>query len=126
MTDSARRPASVAERGLVTWLLQHAAVPEQAAALLDSVASLQVAEPCDCGCPSVDFVREGTGAGAQIVAEANGTLDDGCPVTVLLWSRDGVLSGLEVFEYDGGTWFPLPSPSRLTPVAAENNSVVAT
>lgn len=126
MTDSARRPASAAERGLVAWLLQHAATAERAAALLDAVQSLQVVDACDCGCPSVDFVREGQGAGAQIVAEAQGTQDDGCPLTVLLWTRDGVLSGLEVFDYDGGTWFPLPAPARLTPIAAENNSVVAT
>ncbi len=126
MTDTARRPANARQRELVRWLLQHAASPASAAVLLGTVDQLQVVDACDCGCPSVDFVREGQGAGAQIVAEARGVLPDGCPVTVLLWTRDGAISGLEVFDYDGGTWFPLPSPSHLNPVTRENNSVVAT
>ena len=64
-------------------------------------------------------------AGAQIVTEASGTLEDGTPVTVLLWARDGAISGLEVFDYDGGTWFPLPSPAQLHPASEKNRTVVA-
>lgn len=123
MTD-ARRPASAAELALVRWLLDQAPA-EISAPLQASVASLVVVDACDCGCPSVDFVREGQGAGAQIVAEAGGQLADGTSVVALLWSRDGAVSGLEVFDYDGGAWFPLPSPAQLSPTSEKNRIVIA-
>ncbi|HWA15691.1 MAG TPA: hypothetical protein VG817_04605 [Gemmatimonadales bacterium] len=106
------------------WLLDQAS-PDKRERLTSSIETLAVVDACDCGCPSVDFVREGQGAGAQIVTEASGSLNDGTPVTVLLWSRDGVISGLEVFNYDGGTWFPLPSPTQLHPASEKNRTIAA-
>ncbi len=125
MTD-ARRSASQAERDLVQWLLEHAALEDGSRTLLSSVDGLQVVDACDCGCPSVDFVREGQGAGAQILADAIGTHSDGLPLGVLLWGRDGAISGLEVFGYDGGTWFPLPPTDRLVRSRQGAVSVTAT
>lgn len=114
MTD-ARRLASTEVRQLVRWLLEHSARTTTAASFLDQVDKLHVIDSCDCGCPSVDFIREGMGAGAQILADATGEAQDGLSVAVLLWGRDGAISGLEVFDYDGGPWFPLPPVDRLRP-----------
>jgi hypothetical protein len=125
VTD-ARRPASKAEQDLVRWMLEYAALDDGFRALLPTVDGLQVVDVCDCGCPSVDFVREGQGAGAQILADATGTHGDGCPLSLLLWGRDGAVSGLEIFGYDGGTWFPLPPPSRLVPTPSDAISIIAT
>jgi hypothetical protein len=107
-------------------MLEHATVDGGARSLLPAIDALQVVDACDCGCPSVDFVREGQGAGAQILAEARGTHSDGCPLALLLWGRDGAISGLEVYEYDGGAWFPLPSPDRLLPTQPGSGSIMAT
>lgn len=111
----ARRPTTATERGLIRWLLEHAAIDPGAPGLLEQIDRLQVVDACDCGCPSVDFMREGQGAGAQILAEAAGETSAGEPLGILLWGRDGTISGVEVFDYDGGTWFPLPPVDRLRP-----------
>lgn len=108
----ARRKLTQDEQALVSWMLQHAARTEDPR-LLATVPELAVVDRCDCGCPSLDFMREGMGAGAQILADAEGTADDGLPFTVLLWARDEQISGLEIFDYDGGTLFPLPRPESL-------------
>lgn len=108
-----RRPASPEEKAIVHWLLRHASDSDAVARFSGTVDGLEVVDRCDCGCPSVDFVKEGQGAGADILAEANGTALDGLPLHLLLWGRDGRISGLEVYDYDGGTWFPLPQPDHL-------------
>jgi hypothetical protein len=112
---NAQRAASAEVRQLVRWLLEHAATEPVPASILEQIDTLTVVDACDCGCPSVDFVWEGQGAGAQILADAAGETIAGEPLGVLLWGREGVISGLEVFDYDGGTWFPLPPPDRLRP-----------
>jgi hypothetical protein len=111
VTD-AQRLVTKDEQALVSWLVQHAG-RAAASPLLATVPDLRVVDRCDCGCPSLDFVREGMGAGAQILADAEGTADDGLSFSVILWGRDQQISGLEIFSYDGGPWFPLPRPESL-------------
>lgn len=110
---NARRYASAEERTVVRWMLEHAAREPGPGELIATVDRLEIAERCDCGCPSVEFVKEGQGAGAQILADATGRSNDGEPFSVILWGKEGKISGLEVFDYDGGAHFPLPHPDTL-------------
>lgn len=111
------RAISAAEAILVRWLLARAARVGNADALASQVEGLLVAEQCDCGCPSVEFLVEGLSATASIVAEADGTSPEGVPVGVLLWARAGRLSGLEVYDFGDATTFTLPRPADLQPAA---------
>jgi hypothetical protein len=107
------RPISAAEAELVRWLLANTARIDHADALLPQVEGLLVAERCDCGCPSVEFLVEGLSATASIVAEARGTTPEAEPVGVLLWARAGRLSGLEIYDLGDRVTISLPSPSEL-------------
>ncbi len=111
------RPISAAEAELVHWLLARAARIEGADALCEQVERLLVAERCDCGCPSVDFLVEGLSATASIVAEAGGRSPEGIPVGVILWARAGRLSGLEVYDLGDATTVTLPRPADLQPAS---------
>lgn len=107
-----RRGISHTERALVRWLLEHAATVEIPATWLDAVPHLQVVDACPCGCPSVDFVTDGQSV-ARIVADASGESPSGDSVGVLLWAKDGQLSGLEVYSVDGNDNRQLPNPLAL-------------
>lgn len=109
------RPVNKEEKRVIRWLLEHAATPKATPELIDTIDSLAVIDRCDCGCPTIDFVREGMGTGADILAQADGTALDGLPIDLVLWGRDGRISGLEVYNYDGGPWFPLPPSDHLRP-----------
>jgi hypothetical protein len=111
------RPISATEADLVRWLLFNAARNRDSGALMPQVAGLLVAEQCDCGCPSVDFLVEGLSATASIVAEAGGTSPEGVRVGVLLWARAGRLSGLEVYDLGDATRISLPRPADLEPAS---------
>lgn len=110
-----RRKITQDERSMVRWLLEHAATSPDHAKYLETVDTLEVVDRCDCGCPSVDFLKEGQGAGAEILADAVGTATDGLPLNLILWGKEGVISGLEVYNYDGGSWFPLPALQGVRP-----------
>jgi len=107
-----RRRASDTEQTLVRWLLQHAATVDVPASWLEAIPSLQVVDSCSCGCPSVDFVLGGQSV-ARVVADAYGTTSNGASVGVLLWVKDGQLSGLEIYSVEGGENRELPSPLAL-------------
>lgn len=76
---------------------------------------IQVVGSCRCGCPSINLelpsgARDGA-PNALVLADAEAP--DGTPVGVILWTRGGALSGLEVHSWDGGGTVTMPSPETL-------------
>lgn len=76
---------------------------------------IQVVGSCKCGCPSINLelpsgVRDGAPK-ALVLADAEAA--DGTPVGVILWTRGGALSGLEVHSWDGGGTVTMPAPETL-------------
>ena len=109
------RSATVEERELVVWLLQKAATISDVAAFFDQVSHLRVVGGCGCGCPSVDFKAGGQDAVASIIADAEGTSPEGVMVGVMLWVKEGRISGLEVYPFADTGRFGLPRPNDLKP-----------
>lgn len=106
------RPIRGDEAELVRWLVSLLPADRQPA-LSTQIDALQVAERCDCGCPSVEFHVEGQAGTAAIVAEAAGCAPNGAPVEVLLWARSGHIAGLEVYTMDERESGLLPRPAEL-------------
>jgi len=107
------RPISPAEAQLVTWLLLNARMGDDRSELAASVGDLRVVGRCGCGCPSIDFVEHGQDSGAFPIASAYGTTAEGAMAGLIVWERDGAVSGLELCELD----LPirsLPLPDTLT------------
>ena len=94
------RPISPAEAALVSWLLLNAPMGCDTTGRTASVDDLRVVGRCSCGCPSVDFVAGGQSSGAFPIASAYGTTADGVVAALIVWERDGVVSGLELCELD--------------------------
>ncbi|MDP2233096.1 MAG: hypothetical protein Q8K89_05640 [Actinomycetota bacterium] len=94
------RPISAKEAALVSWLLLNAQMGCDTAGRSASVDDLRVVGRCSCGCPSVDFVENGQGSGAFPIASAYGTTVDGVVAALVVWEREGVISGLELCELD--------------------------
>jgi hypothetical protein len=110
-----RRAATLEEREVVDWLLRSAATTTGAASLLNQVPDLHVVGGCDCGCPSVDFEIDGQDSNALIIADARGTSPEGVAVGLILWAKEGRLTGLEVYDFEGIHEYRLPRPEMLTP-----------
>ena len=110
-----RRPASLEERELIGWLLRHAATTPDVDPFLAQIPDLHVVGMCGCGCPSIDFQVGGQDAVASIIADAEGNSPEGIAVGVMLWAREGRLSGLEVYDVEGDQQFRLPRPEMLKP-----------
>jgi hypothetical protein len=96
----ADRPISPREAELVSWLVRNASVAGDLSSLEPTVAGLRVVGRCSCGCPSVDFERDGQAAGAEIIADARGETPDGVNVGAIVWGRHGAITGLELYELD--------------------------
>jgi hypothetical protein len=103
------RPLSPAEEAIVRWLLRNGSGVGDLSHLEATVGELRVVGRCSCGCPSVDFTIGGQAPGAAPIANGHGTTADGLEVGVMLWERDGVLSGLEFYD--------LTEPVRALPLA---------
>jgi hypothetical protein len=110
-----RRLASLEERQLVEWLLRNAATTADATSFLEQVPDLHVVGGCGCGCPSVDFKVGGQDAVASIIADAEGTSPEGLPVGVMLWAKNGRISGLEVYPFEDTERLGLPGLETLKP-----------
>jgi hypothetical protein len=108
------RPISDAEVELVAWLLSQASTAGDLSELLPSVPTLRVVGRCSCGCPSVDFAVNGQGAGAAPIADSRGKTAEGVEVGVILWGRDGAVTGLELYEFDQPVR-SLPQTATLSP-----------
>jgi len=92
------REISSAEAASVRWLLLHGSVVGDLSHLAPWVSGLRVVGRCSYGCPSVDFKAGGQALGATPVANALGKSADGVAVGVILWERDGSISGLEFYD----------------------------
>lgn len=93
-------------------MLRHASRGEALDHLIPGVENLRVVATCDCGCPSVDFEIGGQG-GAQIIADAPSTSPEGFPVDLILWSKHGAITSLEVSSQRGESTFTLPRVDAL-------------
>jgi len=97
----AERPLSDEELALVHWLLTNAPVRGTLTKLEPSIASLRVVGRCSCGCPSVDFRVKGQSSPFRPIADAIGRTPDGTQVGVILWGREDVITGLEIYQMVG-------------------------
>jgi hypothetical protein len=99
--ESQHRPITVKERALIDWLLRHGNPGSDQ--FLKQLDSLVVVWKCSCGCPTVDFAREGELASHEaehILADYLATVD-GEDVGIILFQRGGHLSSLEVYSQAG-------------------------
>lgn len=79
-------------------------------------APTQVVAKCDCGCATVDFIDDTRGA--CVVRDATGRTRTGIDVGVLLWGKDGVAAGLEIYMLGTDTGeLPLPESLQFEPFA---------
>ncbi|HUO16433.1 MAG TPA: hypothetical protein VMX38_15715 [Verrucomicrobiae bacterium] len=99
--ESQHRPITVKERALIEWLLRHGNPSSEQ--FLEQLDSLVVVWKCSCGCPTVNFAREGKSApheAEHILADYLATVD-GEDVGIILFQRGGRLSSLEVYSQAG-------------------------
>jgi hypothetical protein len=112
------RPLRPDERRLLGWLLEHGT--PAAASYAAQLPMVTVVSHCGCGCPTIDLAVDGRAAPlsspSDILADAVGVSPEGVRVGVILHSREGMLSELEVYSVAGhqGT-FALPRPEDLEP-----------
>ena len=74
---------------------------------------------CSCGCPSFTLIADRSLPAAPVayadrmVSDAHGTDPDGNEVGVLLFTEDGYLSEVEVYNVQGDDYGGLPQPDSL-------------
>jgi hypothetical protein len=110
MTD---RPINEREIALVKWLLKGSQATGSWQHREESVSRLRVVGECGCGCASVDFEKDGQSSHAHPIADAEGKTPAGLNFGLILWGRDGALTGLEIYELDPGSADTLPPPDWL-------------
>ncbi len=105
------------------WLLlSHVLVNGSAAAqsFAGQVAFAKATRGCDCGCPSISLIidpRAPQGRTTErIIVDLLGALSDGTDVGLLVFTKNGYLSDLEVYAFGGRAEpFPLPVIQSLHP-----------
>ena len=107
------RPISEAEIAVVEWLIENASMAGSLAHLREGVRGLRVVGRCHCGCASVEFVDGGQADGARIIADAIGADSDGRGCGLILWSLEGRISGLEIYEREGDSSKEIPAVATL-------------
>lgn len=114
------RPLSNAENGLVKWLLEHGT--EEGRSLLPQLSQARVIARCSCGCASVDFSvgrKVAASSGMSVVSDYRWDSPEGFCFGVFAFSKDGLLSGIDVWSIDGRvTPAKLPNPDQLRPIVA--------
>jgi hypothetical protein len=115
-SQALKRPITEQEGQLIKWLLEHGAPGSNQ--FISQVDSLIVSSKCGCGCPTVNFVRQGEcveSDNKHILADYLATVD-GRDVGVILFQRQGRLSSLEVYSLAGTDKpFGLPEIEALYP-----------
>ncbi len=107
------RPLTTNEHELIEALL--GAVRSGVGRYIGQLESAEVVGGCGCGCPSIDLVvgsKSGEGRAKPVIL-ADAESPEGVPVGIILWARDGRLSGLEVHPWDGSVSVRLPHPETL-------------
>ena len=99
--EAQRRPIIAKEHALIDWLLRHGNPGSEQ--FLEQLDSLVVVWKCSCGCPTVNFAREGRPApneSEHILADYLATMN-GENFGIILFQREGRLSSLEVYSQTG-------------------------
>ena len=100
--ESQNRPITAKERILIEWLLRHGNPGSEQ--FLQQLDPLFVVSKCICGCPTVNFAREGESVpheAEHILADYLATVDS-ADVGIILFQRGGGrLSSLEVYSQAG-------------------------
>jgi hypothetical protein len=113
MSQTIERPINPGESAVVSWLLQHAPMRGTVSHLAPLVADLRVVDACSCGCPGVDFARDGQASPWRPIADASGTTPEGVAVGVILWGGKNEITGLEVYSEAGVPVFTLPAVEQM-------------
>ena len=108
------RPLTAEEHDLIEAML--GAVRSGLSRYIGQLESAEVVGGCGCGCPSVDLLVASavTDAAPSPVLLADAESPEGVAVGVILWARNGQLSGLEVHPWDGTDVIRLPRPETLS------------
>lgn len=90
------RSITLNEAAVVRWMLDHAAVADDASAFSgNSMESMRVIDKwCDCGCASLNFQEEHKGK--WVIADALAVYPDGQQAGLMLWVLQSEIVLLEV------------------------------
>ena len=107
------RPLTANEHDLIEAML--GAVRSGVSRYIGQLETAEVVGGCGCGCPSIDFriASAVTEEAPSPVLVADAESPEGVPVGVILWTRGGCLSGLEVHPWDGSDVIRLPYTESL-------------
>lgn len=116
-STSENRSMTPDELRLVRWMLEHG-TPE-AKSFLPQLDAVRVTPwRCPCGCASFDFAIEGnpqTNGGIHLIADFLFG-DDATLNGIFVFTRSGVLAGVEVYGLAAEASKTLPAPEVLRPI----------
>jgi hypothetical protein len=101
MRATPNRQISDAEAACIRAALERAAVIPEAPELIGAVVDLRVVGRCDCGCATVDFVKD-SGGPTQPIADGTGKTAGGGHVGLIVWGNNHEITGLEVYDLGAG------------------------
>jgi hypothetical protein len=107
------RELSAAESAIVSWMIEYAPMRGSLGHLAPTVEQLRVVENCKCGCPGIDFKKDGQASPWRPIGDARGVSPDGVIVGVILWGSDKEITGLEVYSETGKTTFSIPAVEKM-------------
>ena len=94
-----RRPLTREERTLLEWLMRNGGPDAQR--YVSQIPDISVVGRCTCGCPSIDLAVAGNvqrkTAPSCLLADFEGMTPEGISVGVILHSREGEISELEIY-----------------------------
>jgi hypothetical protein len=110
-----KRELKISEKEFIKNLLSHLPNPKL---YIEQLDNLQVVGQCDCGCPTIDLgLKDHKNISSEIteiLIEADGHSPEGIPVGIILWTKAGYLSELEVYPLEEANKFGLPASDSLT------------
>ena len=111
--DGLPRPLTIDERALIEALL--GGLRSGVGRYIDQLEEIVVVGRCRCGCPSINFATAGSAPEGRPVplVLADAESPEGIQVGVILWVRNGRLSGLEVHPWEASGSIRLPNSETL-------------
>jgi hypothetical protein len=101
MRAKPNREISAAEAACLRAALEHASVIPEATGLIGTISALRVVGRCDCGCASVDLVKDSTEQNKPI-ADGTGKTARGGDVGLIVWGTNQAITGLEIYDLGAG------------------------